>query len=38
MSLVVAIESELGIQLDIPEMERMTSFAAIRLLLVEKGL
>ncbi len=37
-SLIVAIESEFAIQLDSADMERMTSFAATRLLLEEKGL
>ena len=37
-SLVAAIESEFNIELDISEMERMTSFASTRLLLEEKGL
>ncbi len=37
-SLIVAIESEFGIKLDIADMDRMTSFAATRLLLEEKGL
>ena len=38
VSIVAAIESEFGINLDISDMERMTSFAATRLLLEEKGL
>lgn len=37
-SLVAAIESEFNIELEISEMERMTSFASTRLLLKEKGL
>ncbi len=37
VSLIVAIESEFGLQLEIAEMERMTSFAATRILLEEKG-
>jgi len=37
-SLVAAVESEFGIELDISEMERMTSYAATRVLLEEKGL
>jgi acyl carrier protein len=38
ISLVVAIESEFGLQLSIADMDRMTSFAATRLMLEEKGL
>lgn len=38
MSLISAIESEFGFTLDISEMERMTSFAAVRALLTDKGL
>lgn len=37
-SLVVAIESEFGVRLDTADTDRMTSFAAVRLLLEEKGL
>ena len=37
-SMVAAIESEFGLHLEIEDMERMTSFAATRLLLEEKGL
>lgn len=37
-SMIAAIESEFGLQLEIDDMERMTSFAATRLLLEEKGL
>lgn len=37
-SLIVAIESEFGIRLEISEMERMSSYAATRVLLEEKGL
>ncbi len=36
-SLVAAIESEFRISLDTGEIERMTSYAATRLLLEEKG-
>lgn len=36
-SLVAAIESEFGVDLEIADMDRMTSFAATRLLLEEKG-
>lgn len=36
-SLIAAIESEFCIRLEIAEMERMTSFAATRVLLEEKG-
>lgn len=38
VSLVVAIESEFGLQLSIADMNRMTSFAATQLLLEEKSL
>ncbi len=38
ISLVVAIESEFGLQLSIVEMDRMTSFAATKLMLEEKRL
>ena len=38
MSMVAAIESEFGLQLEIADMDRMTSFAATRLLLEEMGL
>jgi acyl carrier protein len=38
MSLVAAVESEFGVNLDAADMDRMTSFAASRLLLDEKGL
>lgn len=38
VSIVAAVESEFGVSLDSAEMERMTSFAATRLLLEEKGL
>ena len=38
VSIVAAIESEFGLNLESAEMERMTSFAATRLLLKEKGL
>jgi acyl carrier protein len=37
-SLIAAIESEFDLTLDIADMERMSSFAATRLLLEEKGL
>ena len=37
-SLVAAVESEFGVQLEIADMDRMTSYAATRLLLEEKGL
>jgi acyl carrier protein len=37
-SLIAAIESEFGLTLDIADMERISSFAATRLLLEEKGL
>jgi acyl carrier protein len=37
ISLIVAIESEFGIRLEIAEMERMTSFAATRVLVEEKS-
>lgn len=37
-SMIAAIESEFSLQLEIGDMERMTSFAATRLLLEEKGL
>jgi acyl carrier protein len=36
-SLIAAMESEFGLNLSIPDMERITSFAAARLLLSEKG-
>jgi acyl carrier protein len=36
-SIVAAIESEFGVKLEIDDMDRMTSFAATRLLLQEKG-
>ncbi len=38
VSIVAAVESEFGVNLDIADMERMTSFAATRLLLEEKEL
>lgn len=38
VSIVAAIESEFGIHLEITDMDRMSSFAATRLLLEEKGL
>jgi len=38
VSISAAIESEFGLRLEIAEMERMSSFAATRLLLEEKGL
>lgn len=38
VSIGAAIESEFGLRLEIAEMERMSSFAATRLLLEEKGL
>ena len=38
VSIVAAIESEFGLHLEIADMERMSSFAATRLLLEEKGL
>lgn len=38
VSMVAAIESEFGLQLEILDMDRMSSFAATRLLLEEKGL
>jgi acyl carrier protein len=37
-SIVAAIESEFAIELDTADMERLTSYAATRLLLEEKGL
>lgn len=37
-SLLAAIESEFNIELDIDDMERMSSYAAVKLLLEEKGL
>lgn len=37
-SMIAAIESEFGLQLEMDDMERMTSFVATRLLLEEKGL
>ena len=38
VSIVAAIESEFGVHLEIADMDRMSSFAATRLLLEEKGL
>jgi acyl carrier protein len=38
VSIVAAIESEFGLSLESADMERMSSFAATRLLLEEKGL
>ena len=38
VSIVAAIESEFGLHLEIVDMDRMSSFSAIRLLLEEKGL
>jgi len=38
MSIVAAIESEFGLNLESADIERMSSFAATRLLLEEKGL
>ena len=38
MSIVAAIESEFGLNLESADMERMSSFTATRLLLEEKGL
>ena len=38
VSIVAAIESEFGLNLESGDMERMSSFAATRLLLEEKGL
>ena len=38
VSLVAAIESEFDLHLEIADMDRMSSFAATRLLLEEKGL
>lgn len=38
VSIIAAIESEFGLHLDIVDMDRMSSFAATRLLLEEKGL
>lgn len=38
VSIVAAIESEFGVTLESDQMERMSSFAATRLLLEEKGL
>lgn len=38
VSIVAAIESEFGLNLESSDMERMSSFAATRLLLEEKGL
>jgi len=38
VSIVAAIESEFGLNLESTDMERMSSFAATRLLLKEKGL
>jgi acyl carrier protein len=38
VSIVAAIESEFGLNLESADMERMSSFAATRLLLKEKGL
>jgi len=37
-SIVAAAESEFGIELEIADMDRMSSFTATRLLLEEKGL
>lgn len=37
-SIVAAVESEFGIGLESADMDRMTSFAATRLLLEEMGL
>ncbi|MBF0295853.1 MAG: acyl carrier protein [Magnetococcales bacterium] len=37
VTLLAAIESEFGLSLSIEEMDRVTSFAAARLLLEEKG-
>ena len=37
-SMIAAIESEFDLHLDMVDMDRMTSFAATRLLLEEKGL
>jgi acyl carrier protein len=37
-SMVAAIESEFGLRLEIADMDRMTSYAATRMLLEEKGL
>lgn len=37
-SLIAAIESEFGIMLDIEDMERMSSYGAVKVLLEEKGL
>lgn len=38
VSIVAAIESEFGLNLENADMERMSSYAATRLLLEEKGL
>lgn len=38
VSIVAAIESEFGVTLESDQMERMSSFAATRLILEEKGL
>ena len=38
VSIVAAIESEFGLNLESSDMERMSSFAETRLLLEEKGL
>jgi acyl carrier protein len=38
VSILAAIESEFGLNLEIGDMERMSSFAATELLLEEKGL
>ena len=38
VSIVAAIESEFSLNLETSDMERMSSFAATRLLLEEKGL
>ena len=38
VSIVAAIESEFGLNLEYADMERMSSFAATLLLLEEKGL
>lgn len=38
VTLISAMESEFGIVLDVKDHERMTSFAAVELLLTERGL
>lgn len=38
VSIVAAVESEFGVNLDGAEMDRMSSYAATRMLLDEKGL